>query len=168
MPKLLAKGVHMDLLQKLIEKRKAALDEITALKEQRTEITDLVAKEERDDLNEEEAASHRSLTADIKAKNAIVDDLNEQIRDLEDEAERAGKNDAETRRIAKSSVKVTSEARTYERGNGKSYVQDLLARHFGVGDDEAQSRLQRHAAEARALDRTDGTGGFHTVATAAA
>lgn len=151
----------MNRLQKLIELRAAALAEIEAVKEARKAITDAVEARGDADLTEEESVDYRAKTSAISEKQDVVDDLSEQVRELEKEEERAGRHNADVQAVLKATtVKVTNEARTYEKGNGRSYIQDLLSRKFDVGDDEADHRLQRHAAEARALNRTDGTGGY--------
>ncbi|QBI98649.1 major capsid protein [Mycobacterium phage Bobby] len=145
-------------LESLRELRAAAADKVAELKAERQAIADGAKAEKRDALSADETAEFRAKSAAIKAELDKVDDLDEQIRELESEIARSGKLEAETRRVAK--VQVTNEHLTYERGNGKSYVQDILARHFGVDDGTAQERLNRHAQEARALNRTEGTGGY--------
>lgn len=155
-------------LKRLLELRAEAATKVGELKATRKAITDKAQAEERNDLTVEETAEFRTLSADISAAMDVVDDLDEQVRELEKEIERSGRQDERAKPIIKATVTDVKEARTYEKGNGKSYVQDLLARKFDVGDTEAEERLHRHAAEARALNRTDGTGGFLTVAAAAA
>lgn len=154
----------MDRLKKLIELRAKALAEVDAIKAERKAITDLVTAEERDDLTAEEDAQYRAFTADIKAKNAVVDDLSEQIKDLEAENERAGRDNEVVKRAAK--VEVT-EGLTYQKRNGFSYGRDLAAVAMGgVQADDARERLRRHAVDVEtnkeiraAINTTDGTGG---------
>ncbi|MGW1559074.1 phage major capsid protein [Streptomyces sp. NPDC002144] len=64
---------------------------------------------------------------------------------------------------------VSHEPRTYEQGNGSSYMQDLMRSTIGMDSDgSARRRLQRHAqdvqeaVERRDLSRTDGAGGYFT------
>ncbi len=69
-------------------------------------------------------------------------------------------------RQAKASASVTNEARVYEKNNGNSYLQDLVRVQANMDDGRSMQRLQRHAVdvatspEYRALNRTDGTGGY--------
>lgn len=149
-------------LKRLAELRAAAVAEVEALVEARKAITDAVAAEKRADLTADEDAEFRAKTAAIKAGDEKIADFDSQTKDLEAESERAGRRNAEVRAVAKAtaSVTVTNEARTYEKGNGKSYVQDLLARAYGVANDDQEDRLRQHGTEVRALNRTDGTGGY--------
>ncbi len=149
----------MTHLEKLIELRAKALAEITDAKAAREAVVAAAEAEERN-ATDEELAECRTFTGTVKSAQARVDDLSEQIADLEAEEARAGKNDELTKHVARAKIEV-KEGRTYEKGNGKSYIQDLLARSFGV-DEESGSieRLNAHAREVRALDRTDGNGGY--------
>lgn len=147
-------------LKRLLELRAEAATKVGELKATRKAITDKAQAEERNDLSAEETAEFRTLSADISVAMDVIDDLDEQVRELEKEIERSGRQDERAKPIIKATVTDVKEARTYEKGNGKSYVQDLLARKFDVGDTEAEERLHRHAVEARALNRTDGTGGY--------
>jgi HK97 family phage major capsid protein len=70
-------------------------------------------------------------------------------------------------REARNNIPVVDvvEPRTYQRGNGRSYLQDLARHQLGMDTDgKSIGRLQRHAQdvrdEKRDLDRTDGAGGF--------
>jgi HK97 family phage major capsid protein len=152
----------VDRLQKLIEARATLLAEIDAEITARDAVLDAVEARGDADLTEDEDAAFRAATASVKAKQDRVDDLSSQITDLEAEAERAGRHTEEVRNVTRptTTVTVTNEHRTYEKGNGKSYVQDMLARAFNMGDDQVQARLNAHANEVRALNRTDGTGGY--------
>ena len=162
-------------LEQLRARRAAAVAAIEALTKDLDAITDLVASEERADLNETEDAEYRAKFAEAKAERTKVDELDEQIADLESEIKRAGRQDAKVVEIAKATAKVevTKEARTYEKGNGVSYVQDLMRRHFRLEDEDTTERLRRHATEVRTdkeyrdLNRTDGTGGWKEMATVA-
>ncbi|WP_231750781.1 phage major capsid protein [Mycobacterium sp. NAZ190054] len=58
-----------------------------------------------------------------------------------------------------------NEPRTYQKGNGRSYFQDLARHHRGLDDTgDAIARLRRHAQESglerRDMDTTDGNGGY--------
>ena len=147
-------------LKRLLELRAEAATKVGELKATRKAITDKAQAEERNDLTVEETSEFRTLSADISAAMDVVDDLDEQVRELEKEIERSGRQDERIRPIIKATVTEVKEGRTYEKGNGKSYVQDLLARSFGIADEEQTERLHQHGREVRALNRTDGTGGF--------
>ncbi|MBO0676798.1 phage major capsid protein [Mycolicibacterium sp. S2-37] len=146
----------------LTSKRAEAVAAVDALVEARKAITDAVAAESRSELTADEAVTFRAKTKEIAEGQALIEDLDEQIRELKAEEERAGRLSAANAEIARSVAKVTvtNEHRTYEKGNGKSYVQDLLARSFGVADEDVTGRLMQHGNEVRALNRTDGTGGY--------
>ncbi|WPH57628.1 major capsid protein [Mycobacterium phage WXIN] len=149
-------------LAKLVEARKAAADAADAVIAERDAILEAVEARGDSDLTDEETVTFRAKLADVKAAQAKVEDLDTQIREVEEDIERSGRLDARAKDVAKATAKVevTNEAVTYERGNGKSYVQDMLARAFSMGDDESNARLASHAREMRALNRTDGSGGF--------
>ena len=160
----------MDRLTKLIELRAKALGEIDAIKEERKAITDLVEAEGRDDLTAEEDVKFRGLVADVKAKQVVVDDLSEQIRDLEAENERAGRNSEEARAVAKAVVTEVKEPRIYVEGNGNSYFRDLMrVKRDRDHDGASAERLRRHAVDVStapeyraAMSRIDGQGGYFT------
>lgn len=162
-------------LKRLAELRAQAVSAIEALTAERAEISDLAKSEDERALTVDETAEFRAKTAGIKAEQDKIDSYDSEIAELEEERARAGRQSETAKSVAKSvtKVEVTSEARTYEKGNGVSYVQDLMKRHFRVDDDESAERLRRHAAEVRTdkefrdLNRTDGTGGYQEVATAA-
>lgn len=151
-----------DHLAKLEESRAAAAAKVVEAEAARDAI--LAAVEERgdSDLTAEETASFRSAVASVTDAQAVVEDLDAQADEVRGQIERSGRLDAKAAEITKrtATVTVTSEAPTYEKGNGKSYVQDMLARAFNMGDDESQARLASHAKEQRALNRTDGSGGY--------
>ncbi|MFG2678296.1 phage major capsid protein [Streptomyces sp. NPDC048392] len=91
--------------------------------------------------------------------------MDDRLDELEAEARHAAPTEgAEIARRARYSV---NEGRTYERGNGSSFFQDLARVSVNMdGDGAARERLQRHAqdvaeaVERRDLDRTDGNGGY--------
>lgn len=158
----------MDRLAKLVELRQKALDEIAEIKEARKALTDKVEAEERADFTEEEDAEFRASLAAVKEKDAVVEDLTSQIKDLEAENERAGRNNEEVQRVLKNTTRTeVKESLTYEKGDPHaSYGQDLARKLAGKADSETLARLQRHAVdvasnkELRAnVNTTDGTGG---------
>lgn len=123
------------------------------------------------------AAENRGLTAEettrreeLASRAGKLEAKAVTARNGEKDAKRAkaaqARNDAGTgNRPANSpggAVKVTSEHRTYEKGNGRSYLQDLCTMSFGPGATgqryfQALERLQRHAqeneVEAASIDR---------------
>jgi HK97 family phage major capsid protein len=156
-------------LKRLIARRAKANTERDQLVASRKAITDLAEEEARDDLLPEEDAEHRELTAQIKAKDGELSGLDERIKELSDEAERSSKltEGAIAVKRAQSRAESVTESRTYEKGNGKSYLQDLMRVQLNMdGDGGARERLQRHAVdvssdpEYRDLTRADGAGGY--------
>jgi HK97 family phage major capsid protein len=129
----------------LTEKRKAL----------KAEAADLVAKAEGEE---------RDLT---DVESVRIDEIVEEVRDLDGKiAKFAALEDdepeAEVREVPR--VEVKREESTYRKEGRSSYFRDIVAvtvPQAGLsGADEARERLNRHANEARALNRTDGTGGF--------
>jgi HK97 family phage major capsid protein len=154
-------------LKRLIARREAAAKEREQLLAQRKAIIDLAEEEARQDLSDEEDTEFRQLTEKVKVKDEELRSFDERISELTDEIERSRQvsDGADALRRAMQRVQVVSEERTYERGNGNSYLRDLVMSQL-KGDDEARSRLNRHANEVRsdkefrALDRTDTQGGY--------
>jgi HK97 family phage major capsid protein len=155
-------------LKRLIARRTAANEEREKIIAQRQAIHDL-ADEEAREISEEEDTEFRSLTEQIKLKAIEVTGYDERINELSDEVERDAKITAGELAVRRAKVRATSvnEARTYEKENGRSYVQDLIRHRLGMdGDGLALQRLQRHGEEVqtdkeyRALLRTDGNGGY--------
>lgn len=156
-------------LKRLIARRTAADEAREELLSKRKAIVDLADEEVREDLSEEEDSEFRSLTEEIRVKDTEITNFDERIAELSDEIERSAKltAGAEAVRRAQARVQVASEARTYEQGNGRSYLQDVMRKQLNLdADGEASERLSRHAMEVRtdseyrALDRTDGAGGY--------
>ncbi|MFF9097570.1 phage major capsid protein [Streptomyces sp. NPDC014802] len=156
-------------LKRLIARRDQASKDREQLLASRKAITDLAEEEAREDLLPEEDAEFRELTAQVKAKDEELRQLDERITELTEEEERAQKLTAGALAVKRAQARVQSvtESRTYERGNGRSYLQDLARVQLNMdGDGTARDRLQRHALEVesdrefRDLNRTDGTGGY--------
>ena len=163
-------------LKRLMELRKQAAESVTTLTEARKVITDAVTAEAREDLSEDEDADFRAKTSEIKGAQDRIDDLDGQIKDLNEEIARAGRQNEETQRIAQAGSIKVNEALTYEQGNGKSYFRDLAKVTVGMADESVKERLERHSVdvatnadirkvakvgqEYRDLDRQDGTGGY--------
>lgn len=137
--------------------------QLRKLRDQRDElVTDLetivsAAAAESRDFTLEEAEKRGNLTARIEG-------LDDQIRAGEKTIKDARKADkAAQARVGLGlgnlpagtpggAIKVNSEHRTYEKGNGASYLQDLCVLSFGAGATgsryfQALERLQRHAQE---------------------
>lgn len=156
-------------LKRLIARRGQAAKEREEFLAQRKAIVDIAEEEAREDLSDEEDAEFRSLTEQIKKQDDELRKLDDRIKELSEEAEREQQVTAGAAAIrrAQSRVQSVSEGRTYERGNGKSYLQDLMRVQLQMdGDGQAIERLRRHAQdvdtdpEYRDINRTDGNGGY--------
>jgi HK97 family phage major capsid protein len=156
-------------LKRLIARREQAAKEREQVIAQRKAITDLAEEEAREDLSTEEDTEFRDLTAKVKGKDEEIRRFDERITELSEEAERdqqVTEGAIAVRRAQQRAVTV-SEGRTYEQGNGRSYLQDLMRVQMNMdGDGQATERLRRHAQdvdtskEYRDLSRVDGAGGF--------
>ncbi len=156
-----------EMLTRLIAKQNEAEEARSDLDSKRAAIVQLADDEGRSDLNPDEDSEFQELTASIRALDEEIKARAERITELSDEDKRS--NDAalafRQAEMASTRVKVTNEARTYEQGNGRSYLQDLAKSQIS-GDPEARARLDRHAAEVRIdpeyrdLNRTDTSGGY--------
>ncbi|OBF77090.1 phage major capsid protein [Mycolicibacterium fortuitum] len=162
-------------LKRLIALRKKAQDELDTLFAQRKAITDLQTEEAREDFTADEDQEFRVKTAEIATKQGEVEAFDERIRELSEEIERSGRlnESAVAARKAQSRVEAVREQDAYTRGNGQSYFKDLMMSQRGLDPTgEATERLRRHAVDvktsadyrkpeiARALDTTDGNGGY--------
>jgi HK97 family phage major capsid protein len=157
-------------LKRLIARREQAAKDREQLLAQRKAIVDLAEEEAREDLSAEEDAEFRSFTAQVKTKDEEIRAFDQRIQELSEEAERDQQvtDGAQAVRRAQARATVVSEGRTYEQGNGRSYLQDLMRMQLNMdGDGSAVERLRRHAhdvetdKEYRVLpNRTDGQGGF--------
>jgi len=155
--------------KRLVARREQTAREREEILAKRKAITDLAEEEAREDLLPEEDAEFREFTAQVKAKDEELRALDERISELSDEAERSRTvtEGAAAVKRARARVETVTEARTYERGNGRSYLQDLARVQLNMdADGGARERLQRHAQdvatgqEYRDLNRTDGNGGY--------
>lgn len=158
-------------MKRLIAKREAAAKEREQKLNARKAITDVAEGEARDDLEAEEDAEFRSLTADIKALDEDIKSLDERIQELSDEELRESQITAGAAAVkrAQARAQVLNEGLVYAKGNGRSYLRDLVRSNpvFNLpGSDEARENLQKHgvdvatSSEYRDLNRTDGTGGY--------
>lgn len=156
-------------LKRLIARREQAARAREDILNKRKAITDLAEEEAREDLLPEEDAEFRELTAQVKAKDEELRSFDERIKELSEEAERSQTVTAGALAVKRAAARVesVSEARTYDRGNGRSYLQDLARVQLNMdADGQARDRLMRHAQdvasdpEYRDLNRTDGNGGY--------
>ena len=163
--------------KRLVAKREQTARDREDILAKRKAIIDLAEEEAREDLLPEEDAEFREFTGQIATLDEQLRALDERIKELSDEAERSRTvtEGAAAVKRARARVETVSEARTYERGNGRSYLQDLARVQLNMdADGGARERLQRHAQdvatgqEYRDLNRTDGNGGFQEMAAAAA
>ncbi len=156
-----------EMLTRLIAKQNEADEARSDLDSKRAAIVQLADDEGRSDLNADEDSEFQELTASIRALDEEIKARAERITELSDEDKRSSDAALAFRQaeMASTRVKVNSEARTYEQGNGRSYLQDLAKSQIS-GDPEARARLDRHAAEVRIdpeyrdLNRTDTSGGY--------
>jgi HK97 family phage major capsid protein len=156
-------------LKRLIARREQAAEAREQLLSQRKAIVDVAEEESREDLSEEEDTEFRKITTDVKTKDTEIRSYDERITELSEEIERDAQVTAGAAAVrrAQARAEVSSEARTYVKGNGRSYLQDLVRVQMNM-DDSGQSieRLRRHGEEVRTdkeyrdLNRTDGTGGY--------
>lgn len=160
------------MLTRLIAKQDEARQAREDIKSKRSALVQLATDEGRDDLTESEDAEFRSLSEQLKTIDDEIVARGERITELNEEAERAANAGRAIHNAIgiEGRVRVTSEATTYERGNGRSYFADLAMSQVN-NDIQAQDRLRRHAQEmeleARTNpNRTDGQGGHYEVAAA--
>src|SRR2546428_10802055 len=115
-------------LKRLIARREQAAKDREQLLAQRKAIVDVAEEEAREDLSEEEDTEFRSLTEKIKAKDEDLRSLDQRIGELTEEAEREQQVTAGAVAVRKAQQRAATvtEGRTYERGNGRSYLQDLM------------------------------------------
>lgn len=158
-----------EMLKRLMARRQEAAKKREEILAKRTAITDLAAEEKREDLSAEEDTEFRNLTGAMAQVDTDLAAMDERIAELAEEEERsrtltAG---AEALKRARARVESISEAATYAKGNGRSYLQDLVRHSLRMdGSDESGERLRRHAVDVRTapeyrdLTRTDGAGGY--------
>jgi HK97 family phage major capsid protein len=155
--------------KRLVARREQAGREREQLIARRRAITDLAEEEAREDLLPEEDAEFRELTGQIAKKDEELVAFDERIAELSEEQKRSEQVTAGAAAVKRAQARAVnvSEARTYERGNGRSYLQDLARVQMNMdGDGSSVDRLRRHAQdvetdpEYRDLTRTDGAGGY--------
>lgn len=155
-------------LKRLIARREAVAGEREALLTQRKAIVDIAAEEAREDLSPEEEAEFRALAANVKLKDAEIRSFDERITEMSEELERDKQVTEGALAVRKAAARaaVVTEGRAYEKDNGASYLQDLVRLQLNMDNGSAGERLRRHAVdvqtapEYRALNRTDGSGGY--------
>lgn len=156
-----------EMLTRLIAKQNEAEEARADLDSKRAAIVQLADDEGRSDLNPDEDSEFQAHTAAIRALDDDIKARAERITELSEEDKRSSDAALAFRQaeMVSSRVKVNSEARTYEQGNGRSYFADLATSTINQ-DIDARQRLERHAAEVRMdpeyrdLIRTDGNGGY--------
>jgi len=156
-----------EMLTRLIAKQNEAEEARADLDSKRAAIVQLADDEGRSDLNPDEDSEFQAHTAAIRALDEDIKARAERITELSEEDKRSSDAALAFRQaeMVSARVKVTSEARTYEQGNGRSYFADLATSTINQ-DVDARQRLERHAAEVRMdpeyrdLIRTDGNGGY--------
>lgn len=154
-------------LSRLIELQEEARKAREVLVEKRAAVLQVAEDEGREDLNDAEDTEFRGFTSEIAEIDEKIKGRDERIAELADEEKRSGNAAAAVRRAAllEGQIRVTHESRTYEKGNGRSYLVDL-AKSQVLGDSDSRARLERHALEVasepeyRDLNRTDGNGGY--------
>lgn len=156
-----------EMLTRLIAKQNEAEEARADLDSKRAAIVQLADDEGRSDLNETEDSEFQDLTGQIRALDDEIKARSERITELSDEDKRSSDAALAFRQaeMAGTRITVNSEARMYEKGNGRSYFADLAKAQINQ-DVDARQRLERHAAEVRIdpeyrdLIRTDGNGGY--------
>lgn len=160
------------MFKRLLAKREQTAQNRERAIAKRKAITDLCVEEGRDDLLPEEDREFRQYTTHIRQLDGDLARIDERIAELSDEAERSATVTAGAAAVKRAAARVDSvrEGRTYDRRNGRSYLQDLARVQLNMDTDGgARERLMRHAqdvAEAAAspeyrdLSRTDGSGGY--------
>jgi HK97 family phage major capsid protein len=160
-----------DMLKRLMVRLNDANKRRDDLVGARKAVIDVAKQEKRDGdtLTDEEDQIFRDFTAKIGEADEEIRSLDERITELAEEAKRSAQATAAKRRAEAVNAQLrVSERRTYERGNGASYLRDLANSQI-YRDVDAQERLARHAEEVRVeedykeyrdLNRADGSGGF--------
>jgi HK97 family phage major capsid protein len=141
-----------------MDKRAMIADLMAKRAAKRAELDGLLtAAEAREDKNlaDEERSAFESGEAEVRAFDARVKELDDQVKADDAAAEMA-------KRYAPSGVKVTSEPEVYRKDSAShSYFRDLY-RATAKGDRDASGRLQRNdkiVAEKRAISTSNGAGG---------
>lgn len=129
-----------EMLTRLTTKQNEARTNRDDLNAKREAIVQLADDEGRADLNETEDTEFQELTGQIRSLDEEIKTRDERIAELADEEKRSSDAALAFRRaeIAQDRVKVTNEARMYEKGNGRSYFGDL-AKATILHDDEARA-----------------------------
>lgn len=156
-------------MKRLIARREQAAKNRDDLLAKRKAIVDIAEEEARDDLTDEEDVEFRGFTDQVRTVDDELRKLDERISELSDEAQRDSQVSEGSLKIRRAiaQVDIARESRTYEKGNGNSYLQDLARMSMQLdGSGDSAARLQRHANEVRtdkefrALTTTDTEGGF--------
>lgn len=159
-----------EMLTRLIAKQNEASKARSDLDSKRAAIVQLADDEGRSDLNADEDSEFQDLTGQIRSLDEQIAARAERITELSEEQKRSDDAALAFRHAEMVGTRVTvnSEARMYEKGNGRSYFADLAKAQINQ-DVDARQRLERHAAEVRIdpeyqeqrdLNRTDTSGGY--------
>ncbi len=155
-----------EVLKRLIKRQEDALAKRSQITEARKAIVEVAKRDGRDDLNEDEDTEFRTKGDELRTVDEEIEKLNERIAEMREEDDRNKRAADAQRRLASAASHLrVNEGRIYERGNGRSYFADL-ARSQLLQDQEARTRLERHAQDVREnkeyrdLTRTDGSGGY--------
>ena len=158
----------MDVLETLRSRLRDRLSERDAHVVEMESILEAVESEQRSELSAEEDARFSELREAITTFNADIVEIEARISEgdtivSESVEAREASIPSEESDVTEARVSVKSEPMTYRQGGQHSYFKDLAMAHApGIGDMDARSRLQRHAAEValelRTVSRTDGAG----------
>ncbi|MCV7174929.1 phage major capsid protein [Mycolicibacterium sphagni] len=162
-----------EFLRTLI-KRRGELAERRSGLQQKAESVLMVAREQgREALEGDEDAEVQRYLSEMRGLGKELEQLDARINEVGEEVRRSGEINANLARIRQTehSVLQVKEQSTYMKGdNRRSYMQDLIRVSVNLDTTgEARDRLMRHGrevettpayAEYRALDTTDGTGGY--------
>jgi len=159
-------------LERLIKTRSEKCKEREVAVSKRQAVLDVAAQAGHDPLTEEEDRDFRAFVEEIKLLDAEMARLDERITELDDENQRSAalRAGAAIAERATTKLESVSEPAIYTRDSamrGRSYIKDLI--RFRLGEDtdgQATERIRRHEqdvrtnAEYRAINTTDGTGGY--------
>ncbi len=145
------------MLEQIRAAIRAALDKRAAEQKRIDDVLTAAEAEARTELTEAETASFAEARASIATIDTELAGL--QAREAElveiDEARTAAETmAAQLPERPATTVRVGAEEPTYRQGGEHSFLEDAFAARF-AGDPNAQQRLTRHAAEARAALGTE-------------
>ncbi|WP_081287258.1 phage major capsid protein [Mycobacterium asiaticum] len=174
------------LLGQLLENRQAVSQQRTRAQNAAEALLLEARADGRERLRPAEDAEYRYLMTELRGHAADLQQIDDRIRELRADTERAGQitdtlarlrdpqtttATSETSTAMRSSTLVRDEHLTYRRNDRKtSWVRDLILHQIGQDDSgEARQRLMRHGDEVKSdpaykeyrdLSRIDGQGGY--------